>query len=84
MEEKKVLTQEEKQELSNIQTQTQQLITELGEIELMRLQLEKRKEKAIQLLEKTTLEESTFTQNILNKYGKCNIDPQTGEIVLIS
>jgi hypothetical protein len=84
MEEKKVLTQEEKQELFNIQTQTQQLITELGEIELMRLQLEKRKEKAIQLLEKTTQEESTFTQNILSKYGKCNIDPQTGEIVLIS
>ena len=44
--ENKVLTQEELQTLKTIQEETQSLIFELGEIELINIQLNNRKEKA--------------------------------------
>ena len=41
-----VLTQEELQTLQTLQNETQALINELGEIELIKLQLEERRERA--------------------------------------
>jgi ribosome-binding ATPase YchF (GTP1/OBG family) len=78
--ENKVLTQEELQTLKTIQEETQAVIMELGEIELITLQLEERKNRAKQFLQETTQKEQTFTQSVFEKYGKCNINPQTGEI----
>jgi ribosome-binding ATPase YchF (GTP1/OBG family) len=82
--ENKVLNQEELQTLKTIQDETQTVIMELGEIELIQIQLNERKEKAKQFLNEVSKKEQTFTQSIFEKYGKCNINPQNGEITSIS
>jgi hypothetical protein len=78
--EKKFLTEEEKTTLKEIQTNTQALVVELGEIELVKLQLEKRHENAKTFLAELGEKEKEFTQKVFETYGKCTIDPETGEI----
>ncbi len=78
--EKKFLTQEELQTLKSIQNGTQSLILELGEIEMIKIQLENRYNTAKEFLQKLTTQEIEFTQSISNKYGKSTINPETGEI----
>jgi hypothetical protein len=82
--ENKVLNQEELQTLKTIQEETQSLILELGEIELIKIQLEGRKEKAKEYLSELSQKEQDFTQSIFEKYGKVSINPSTGEINSIS
>jgi hypothetical protein len=72
------LTQEEKSKLEEIQNQTQQLILELGEIEMIKLQIDKRHNQAKDFLETITLEEKNFTDSLFEKYGKITIEPKTG------
>ncbi len=72
------LTQEEKVKLEEIQNQTQQLILELGEIEMIKLQIDKRHNQAKDFLETITLEEKNFTDSLFEKYGKITIEPKTG------
>jgi hypothetical protein len=81
--EKQFLTEEESQTLKNIQNQTQSLILELGEIEMIKLQIELRHQNAKNFLEDLTSMEQAFTQSIFEKYGKTNINPETGEITKI-
>jgi hypothetical protein len=81
--EKKFLTEEEKTTLKEIQKNTQSLISELGEIELIKLQLENRHETAKKFLNEVAEKEQDFTKSIFEKYGKSNIDPETGEITLV-
>ena len=78
--EKKFLTDEEKTTLSTLQQSTRSLINELGEIELTIIHLENRKEKAKDFLKDLTNQEQDFTTSVFEKYGKVNIDPETGEI----
>jgi hypothetical protein len=78
--ENKVLTQEELQTLNTIQQETQALINELGEIELIKFQLEERREKAKAFLAEVSQKEQDFTQLVFEKYGRVNLNPQTGEI----
>ena len=78
--EKKFLTQEELKELQKIQNSTQAIILELGEIELIKIQMENRYEDAKEFLKELKNLESTFHNSILKKYGKSNINPETGEI----
>ena len=78
--ENKVLTQEELQTLNTIQQETQALINELGEIELIKFQLEERREKAKAFLSEVSQKEQDFTQLVFEKYGRVNLNPQTGEI----
>jgi hypothetical protein len=78
-----VLTQEELQSLKTIQEETQALVIELGEIELISLQLEERKNNAKKFLVELGEREKTFTQSIFDKYGKVSINPSTGEIASI-
>jgi hypothetical protein len=80
---KKFLTEEEKTLLTTLQEKTQSLIVELGETELAKIQLENRHNAAKTFLSELAEQEKTFTKDIFEKYGKCNIDPQTGEITLI-
>ena len=75
-----VLTQEELQTLQTIQTDTQALINELGEIELIKFQLEERRERAKTFLTEVSQREQDFTQLVFEKYGRVNLNPQTGEI----
>ena len=79
-EEKKFLTEEELNKLKEIQNQTQSLILELGEIEMVKLQTEKRHEVAKSFLNELSEREQQLTKSVFDKYGKCNINPETGEI----
>jgi hypothetical protein len=78
--EKKFLTEEELQTLQKIQSQTKLLINELGEIELIKLQLENRHNEAKKFLNDLSIVEQEFTQLVFEKYGKVNLNPNTGEI----
>ena len=79
--ENQVLTQEELQVLNSIQEETQALIYELGEIELIKLQLDERKNQSKNILDELRIKEQTFNQDIITKYGKVNINTNTGEII---
>ena len=71
--EKQFLTEEELQTLKNIQDQTQALVLELGEIEMVKLQIENRHQTAKAFLDRLALEEEDFNQLIVEKYGRDNI-----------
>jgi hypothetical protein len=81
--EKQFLTQEELQTLKTIQSQTQNLILELGEIEMIKIQIENRYNNAKQFLSDLSNQETEFTQSVFEKYGKASVNPETGEIVKI-
>ena len=78
--EKKFIEKEEKEKLEEIQSKTQQLIFELGEIEMIRISLDNRRKQAESCLEATSIEENEFSNSLSEKYGSVNIDPKTGEI----
>ena len=82
--EQKFLSEEELTSLKKIQANTQSLIAELGEIELVKLQLENRHNAAKTFLNELRTNEQEFTKNVFDKYGKVNIDSETGEITLIN
>ena len=54
--------------LKNIQSQTQSLILELGEIEMTKIQLENRHEDAKIFLNELTNREKELTKSIFKKY----------------
>lgn len=78
--EKKFIEKEEKEKLDEIQSKTQQLIFELGEIEMIRISLDNRRKQAESFLEATSIEENEFSNGLSEKYGPVSIDPKTGEI----
>ena len=78
--EKKFLTEEEKSTLKDIQQKTQSLVLELGEIEMVKLQLEDRHENAKTFLKDLSIKESEFSTSLIDKYGKFTLNPETGEI----
>ena len=77
--EKNVLTQEELQNLQEHLNQSQTLTLELGEIELVKLQLETRYETAKKTLVELTKKEQEMNKTITDKYGKISLDYKTGE-----
>ncbi len=79
--EKKFLTEEEFKTLQQIQEETQNVILELGQIELIKIQIEQRHTIARDFLEDLSNREKEFTKSVFEKYGKSNIDPSTGEII---
>jgi hypothetical protein len=81
--EKQFLTQEELQTLKTIQSQTQNLILELGEIEMIKIQIENRYNNAKSFLSNLSNQESEFTQSVFEKYGKASVNPETGEITKV-
>jgi hypothetical protein len=81
--EKQFLTSEELETLKNIQQNTQDIMLELGEIEIVKIQLENRYDNTKQFLKELLIKEKEFTSSIFEKYGKSSIDPNTGEIIKI-
>ena len=77
--EKNVITQEELNELQEHLNQSQTLTLELGEIELVKLQLETRYETAKKTLVELTKKEQEMNKTITDKYGKISLDYKTGE-----
>ena len=78
--EKKVLEESELTQLKELQDKTKALVFELGEIEMIRIQLDTRRNQAEEFLLKTSLEEQELTKTLVEKYGNSNIDPETGKI----
>ena len=75
-----VISTDELQSLRDIQKQTQSLVLELGEIELMRIQLDERHASAKIQLTELSNRESEFNQSLYEKYGQVSLNPETGEI----
>ena len=79
--EKKFLTEEEKTTLKEIQNKTESIVVELGEISLIKIQIENRYETAKSYLTEISNQEKKFTKTLFDKYRKFNLDPETGEII---
>jgi len=77
--EKKSITPDELTTLRGIQEETQTLVFTLGEIEIMRLQLNERHDEAKKQLLDLTNRENTFNELVSQKYGDIDLDPSTGE-----
>ena len=77
--EKKVLTKEELDNLRSLQQQFQTIQFELGEIEVIKIQMEERYENAKKLLKETQTKEQSFTNSLKEKYGDISLNVETGE-----
>ncbi len=79
--EKKVLTQEELQEVKNLQVENSNLISQFGELEVVIQNLSLRKEELIVKLKELKDKEVKIGQTLQDKYGDGNIDIETGEFI---
>lgn len=79
--ENKKLTQEELQQIADIQNKYQVLSQELGNIELQKIALEGRRQAAEQFLAEVQTQEKEVAVAIEKEYGKGNIDLKTGEFI---
>lgn len=77
--EKKVLTKEELETLHLLQQDFQNIQYELGEIEIIRIQIEERYESVKKTLKETQIKEQSFTKSIKEKYGDISLNIETGE-----
>ena len=77
--EKNSITTDELTTLRGIQEETQTLVFTLGEIEIMRLQLNERHDEAKKQLLDLTNRENSFNELVSQKYGDIDLDPLTGE-----
>lgn len=75
----KKLLEEELQQIRNIQSKNQAILTELGEIELLKLKLKERKSSAINFLKELEEEEKILAQHLEEVYGKGTISLDKGE-----
>ena len=79
--EKKVLTQEELQEVKNLQVENNNLISQFGELEVVIQNLSLKKEELITKLKELKDKEVKIGQILQEKYGDGNIDIETGEFI---
>jgi hypothetical protein len=77
------LTTEELQKLQSLQDKGQALISELGQIEVAKISLEIRREKAKQTLAELQQEEIDYGKQMSEKYGPISVNPETGEITKV-
>jgi hypothetical protein len=77
--EKNVLTKEELDNLRSLQQDFQSIQFELGEIEIIKIQMEERYESAKKLLKETQIKEQSFTNSLKEKYGDISLNVETGE-----
>jgi len=79
--EKKVLTQDELQEVKDLQIENSNLISQFGELEVVIQNLSLRKEELIKKLKELKDKEVKIGQILQEKYGDGNIDIETGEFI---
>ena len=75
------LSQEELQSIQQLQEKNRAIVIEFGEIELIKLNLERRAENAKKYLAELREEENTFGKELSDKYGDGTVDLSTGEFV---
>ena len=81
--ENKKLTQEELQQVTDIQNKYQAVSQELGSIELQRIVLKARKQAAEDFLLQLQQEEKQVADSIQEKYGKGTLNINTGDFTPI-
>ena len=75
------LTQEELNQLSELQQKNAALVQELGQISLAEINLDSRKEKAEVFLAELRQSEVDLVKELEDKYGVGSIDIQAGEFI---
>ena len=79
--ETKKLSQEELQQIQDIQAKNQAIVVEFGQIELIKLGLEERLQNAKAYLAELREEEKTIAASLEEAYGKGSIDLEKGEFI---
>jgi predicted metalloenzyme YecM len=75
------LTQEEIQQLKQIQQQTQSLALELGNLEITKIQIENRYDELVEFYNQLKTKENEFGKILSEKYGNGTIDLEKGEFI---
>ena len=73
------LTSEEVEKLQSIQQKYNAVVTELGNIEFAKINLESRKEEVLTYLSELKTEEQTLGKELSEKYGVGSINLEKGE-----
>ena len=81
--ETKKLSQEQLQQITLIQQKNQSVVQELGQIQILKLQLKKREQTAQQYLEDLLQEQEQVAQEIESVYGKGSVNIETGEFTAL-
>lgn len=79
--ENKKLTQEELSQIETIKQKSQAIVQELGQIELLKLNLKDRKDNAFAYLQELKQEEVDLAKALEESYGKGTIDLEKGEFI---
>lgn len=80
MEKATKLEEQELKQLHDFQQESEILISQLGQINFQKLQLEKQEEFLKQKFNELTNKELEISQVLKEKYGNVNIDLKTGEL----
>jgi hypothetical protein len=75
------LTVEEIEKLQDIQQKNAAVATELGNLEITKLQIEARREEVVKYFTELKQEENTFGKELSDKYGNGTIDLEKGEFI---
>jgi hypothetical protein len=81
--ENKKLTQEELQQVKDLQAKSQALTLELGQIELFKIQVKQRRQNAENYLKELEQEEKTLAEYLESVYGKGSINLEQGEFIAL-
>jgi hypothetical protein len=75
------LTQEELQQLSNLQQKRDNLMFELSQIGIIKLNLQSREDRVKEFHKELIAEEAAVGQQLTEKYGDGNLNLETGEFI---
>jgi hypothetical protein len=75
------LTIEEVEKLQEIQQKNAAVASELGNLEITKLQVEARKAEVVEFFNKLKEEEQAFGKELSEKYGNGSIDLEKGEFI---
>lgn len=75
------LTEEELQKIGELQQKNNAVVSELGQIELIRMNVDARRAAAEEFLSELREEEETLGKELSDKYGTGSINLETGEFV---
>jgi len=79
--ENKKLSQEELQQIKDLQAKSQAVTSELGQIELFKIQIKQRRQNAEDFLKELEQEEKTLAEYLESIYGKGSINLEQGEFI---
>jgi hypothetical protein len=79
--ENKKLSQEELQQVKDLQAKSQAVTSELGQIELFKIQIKERRRNVEEYLKELEQEEKTLAEYLESVYGKGSINLEQGEFI---